>query len=175
MIIEDPTYYQSHSQQSAKIRLSNGVKPHTIEKWKLFSLSAKDSGAAQAMKLNLRDYLGQAQKKEKIVNLEDLAYTLGQRRSVFPWTVAVTAQNIPDLIEALDDSHLKPIYSAEVPRIGFIFTGQGAQWHAMGRELIEAYPVFKQSLREADQYLRDLGASWSLIGLSLKSKVKLYR
>lgn len=168
MIIEDPTYYRSHLSQPAKIHLSNGVEPHTIEKWQIFLLSAKDVNVAQAMKKNLRDYLIRAQDKEGVVNLEDLAYTLGQRRSVFPWTVATSARNIPDLIDALGDSHLKPICSSEAPRIGFVFTGQGAQWYAMGRELSEAYPVFEQSLREGDQYLRELGAPWSLIGLSLK-------
>ena len=142
------------------------MKPHTTEKWQIYSLSAKDVSAALAMKANLRDYLSRAQKNEEVVNLEDLAYTLGQRRSVFPWTVAATARNTPDLIDALNDSHLKPICSSEVPRIGFVFTGQGAQWYAMGRELIEAYPVFEQSIREGDQYLRELGAPWSLIGLS---------
>lgn len=151
------------------------MKPHTIEKQNVFSLSAKDFSAAEAMRVNLRDYLVRAQEKEEVVNLEDLAYTLGQRRSVFPWTVAVTAQNVSGLIDALEDSRLKPVHSSEVPRIGFVFTGQGAQWYAMGRELIGAYPVFEQSLREADQYLRELGASWSLIGLSLKPKFKVYR
>lgn len=168
MIIEDPTYYRSHFSPPAVKQLSNGVEPHPTEKWQIFFLSAKDVSVAQAMKENLRNYLSRAQEKDEVVNLEDLAYTLGQRRSIFPWTVATSARNIPGLIDALNDSHLQPTCSSEAPRIGFVFTGQGAQWYAMGRELSEAYPVFEQSLREGDQYLRELGAPWSLIGLSLK-------
>jgi hypothetical protein len=34
----------------------------------------------------------------------------------------------------------------------------------MGRELIDAYPTFKATLREAEGYLTKLGATWSLIG-----------
>lgn len=33
----------------------------------------------------------------------------------------------------------------------------------MGRELITAHPIFKASLEEADEYLRQLGADWSLM------------
>ena len=50
------------------------------------------------------------------------------------------------------------------PRIGFVFNGQGAQWHAMGRELIAAYPVFGSAILRADQMLKEYGATWSLHG-----------
>lgn len=36
----------------------------------------------------------------------------------------------------------------------------------MGRELITAYPVFREALQEADSHLRELGATWSLIGMT---------
>lgn len=44
-----------------------------------------------------------------------------------------------------------------------MYTGQGAQWHAMGRELMQAYPVFSKTMEDADRCLRDLGAEFSLI------------
>lgn len=51
--------------------------------------------------------------------------------------------------------------------LGFVFTGQGAQWHAMGRELYHrhhgGYPVYKAALERADRCLRRLGAAWSLV------------
>jgi hypothetical protein len=37
---------------------------------------------------------------------------------------------------------------------------QGAQWYAMGRELLERYPLFKNSMTEAGLYLQSLGCSW---------------
>lgn len=50
-------------------------------------------------------------------------------------------------------------------QIGFVFTGQGAQWHAMGRELYgqHGYAVYTSALDRADRYLRRLGAHWSLV------------
>ncbi|CAL3970576.1 unnamed protein product, partial [Diplocarpon coronariae] len=49
------------------------------------------------------------------------------------------------------------------PRIGFIFTGQGAQWYAMGRELFDAYPIFAATMERIDRYLTKLGANFSLL------------
>ena len=35
----------------------------------------------------------------------------------------------------------------------------------MGRELIDAYLVFGRSIQEADEILKEYGASWSLKGM----------
>jgi (acyl-carrier-protein) S-malonyltransferase len=50
-----------------------------------------------------------------------------------------------------------------MPEISFVFTGQGAQYQAMGSALL-SYPVFQESLEEASDYIRRLGSPWSLIG-----------
>ena len=128
---------------------------------KVYVLSAKDEHAAKAMVSNLRDHLENVTDSAKYQN--DLAYTLGERRSAFPWVAATSASSIPELIRLIDAGKMKPKRRGDVPRIGFVFTGQGAQWWAMGRELISAYPVFRETLHEADKYLREFGAPWSLI------------
>lgn len=49
------------------------------------------------------------------------------------------------------------------PRIGFVFTGQGAQWASMGIELMQ-HPVFRNSMEAADHYLQhELDCGWSAI------------
>ena len=55
--------------------------------------------------------------------------------------------------------------SSSSPRIGFVFTGQGAQWSQMGKGLIEIFPVAKQMIQYLDNVLRDLPdpPTWSLI------------
>lgn len=58
---------------------------------------------------------------------------------------------------------MKPVRSNKPPNIGFVFTGQGAQWWAMGRELIWAYPIFRDTLVEAERCLIEFGATYSLI------------
>ncbi|KAF7588746.1 hypothetical protein BBP40_005272 [Aspergillus hancockii] len=40
---------------------------------------------------------------------------------------------------------------------------QGAQWYAMGRELLSSYPVFRNSIQEANEYLQTLGCQWDLL------------
>jgi acyl transferase domain-containing protein len=52
------------------------------------------------------------------------------------------------------------------PRLGFVFTGQGAQWFAMGRSLIEQSPLFLQTLQRCDAILQALPQerpSWSVV------------
>ena len=138
--------------------ISNGANADNAH---IFLLSAKDEAAARSMVANLRDHL-ETREEEDHRFAENLAYTLGQRRSVFPWKVAVQAKSVTELKETLEDKTLKPLLSSEAPRLGFVFNGQGAQWYAMGRELIGAYPVFSDTLRRAEGYLKELGAPWLL-------------
>ncbi|RMZ66367.1 polyketide synthase [Pyrenophora seminiperda CCB06] len=128
---------------------------------KVYVLSAKDEHAATAMVSNLRDHLVDIE--DNAAYERDLAYTLGQRRSNFPWVTATTASSISELVRKIDAGKMKPKRRNDIPRIGFVFTGQGAQWWAMGRELIAAYPVFRESLVEAEGYLREFGATWNLM------------
>lgn len=138
----------------------------SIERSMIFQLSAKQEDVAQQMKANLTRYLQTRQESNERSFLENLAYTLGQRRSTHPWSQPVRASSISGLIKGLEDPSAKPIRSSKVPRLGFVFTGQGAQWAQMGKELISAYPIFKDTLDEADRYLLALGCSWSLKGMN---------
>ncbi|KAH8902159.1 polyketide synthase [Coniochaeta sp. PMI_546] len=131
---------------------------------KLFVLTANDKTALSQMMKNIVIYLEQRPEIFQMDLMSNIAYTLGQRRSLLQWRVAIPAQNSFELIEALNGEKCAPGKETEPLRIGFIFTGQGAQWHAMGRELYDQYPVFRQSLDCADKCLAVLGADWSLIG-----------
>ena len=51
---------------------------------------------------------------------------------------------------------------SEAPRVGFVFSGQGPQWYAMGRELVEEEPVFREIITKCDELLRPL-SGWSLL------------
>ena len=146
--------------------LTNGAsKPYSAEsKSRVFMLSAKDETAAQKMISNLKDHLEGLQIDNENSYLDNLAYTLGQRRSRLPWVASQPAQSLPALIKALESNKMAPARATETPKIGYVFTGQGAQWWAMGRELIEAYPLFKASVLESEGYLRELGSTWNLIG-----------
>ena len=137
----------------------NGNGHTDVDQSRVFILSAKDSVACQTMMDIFATHVGTTKP-----SVSDLAYTLAHRRSKHPWVAAVRARTIDELAERLRDPLIKPSSTSKRPRLAFVFNGQGAQWHAMGRELINAYPVFGRSIQEADEILKEYGASWSLKG-----------
>ena len=128
-------------------------------KSRIFILSAKDQVAIKGMIGNLAAYV-KALPDDK--SLGAIAYTLSERRSRYPWLAAVRASTSTELVERLSQSSLKGMHASKKPRLGFVLNGQGAQWHAMGRELLAAYPVFGDAVHRADAILKGYGASWSL-------------
>lgn len=53
-------------------------------------------------------------------------------------------------------------FKGENRKIGFVFTGQGPQWYAMGQELIEKEPLFKSIIQEIEGHFKSI-AGWSLL------------
>lgn len=140
-------------------RLHGGTKQARI-----YTLSAKDEQACQRMISNLRDYVSDYRGTDEQGFLDNLAYTLGSRRSILPWTASFAAKSLSDLVSALESDRLPPKKTGEKIRLGWVFTGQGAQWHAMGRELLEAFPVFKQAILSCDEYIKEMGCTWTIMG-----------
>ncbi|KAF4631033.1 hypothetical protein G7Y89_g7101 [Cudoniella acicularis] len=100
--------------------------------------------------------------------LENLAFTLNMRRSTLPWKSLVVSNSLTSLHD-LGTKISEPVLSLPKLSIGFVFTGQGAQWPEMGRELL-LYPVFHDSFRDADAYMKSIGCEWSLLDELVKDK-----
>ncbi|PYI35790.1 polyketide synthase [Aspergillus indologenus CBS 114.80] len=130
---------------------------------RIYVLSAKDERSCQRMMSRLSDYLTNSRPTDERQFLANLAHTLASHRSSLRWKAACVARNLASLASKLSNEGARPRKSAEKVRLGWVFTGQGAQWFAMGRELINSYPVFRQTLLECDGYIRDLGANWSIL------------
>ncbi|KAK4508763.1 hypothetical protein PRZ48_002502 [Zasmidium cellare] len=128
---------------------------------RIFVLSSKDSSVTDSMRSNLASWLECKRKAGEDIDLASLSYTLAERRSRLPSRCAVAADSVKSLVTALNENK-KATITRDAPRIGFVFNGQGGQWHAMGRELF-AYGEFAQAMQEADAILEGLGATWSLI------------
>ncbi|KAA8905059.1 fatty acid synthase S-acetyltransferase [Sphaerosporella brunnea] len=94
--------------------------------------------------------------------LGDLSYTLAEKRDAFPWKSFTLATSLSELVENLKTGLTKAVRSSNGLKLGFVFTGQGAQWCRMGQEL-NAFGVFRNSLLDSDAYLKSLNCSWSLI------------
>ncbi|KAL9078526.1 MAG: hypothetical protein Q9157_002549 [Trypethelium eluteriae] len=138
--------------------------PSELEKHpRLFVLSSPEQNSLQRMADALVSYV-----KEKAMGaphavddmLSNLAFTLDNKRSTFQWRATFAASAVEDLTSALTQ-RVGSGRAGKPPKIAFVFTGQGAQWHAMGRELL-VYEIYAQTLREADKYLKSLGADWSV-------------
>lgn len=142
---------------------AEAVDPLDFQSRRLFVLSANDKTAVEAMMKNMGIYLEQRPEIFQSDLMANVAYTLGQRRSFMQWRVAISSPTSFELIETLNSGKVAPTRETET-RIGFIFTGQGAQWNAMGRELYQQYPVFAASMDSCDQCLASLGATFSVIG-----------
>lgn len=99
---------------------------------KVLVLSGKDEQACQKIISNLQHFLEESKSTQPDLGefLESLVYTLGQRRTQFPWVAAhpvPITEGIDAVIPALQLPKFKPSRSARRPRIGMVFTGQGAQ------------------------------------------------
>ena len=82
----------------------------------------------------------------------DLAYTLACRREHLPHRAFAIVNS--GVIESVSPhANLK---SAKRMNVVMVFTGQGAQWPQMGRELMQSSQVFKSSIKSLDQYLQGI-------------------
>ncbi|MFL6514468.1 MAG: SDR family NAD(P)-dependent oxidoreductase [Chthoniobacterales bacterium] len=104
--------------------------------------------------------------------LPDLAYTLGDRRNHHQHRLTLIARSIPELIQELDAFGTKQDSITvrtsftprpeQAPRIAFVMSGQGPQWWAMGRELMQHEPVFRHVIQDCDAALKGI-ANFSLL------------
>lgn len=100
--------------------------------------------------------------------LRDLSFTLGARRSLLR-SRAFTVTKEDTLAQALETPALqisKTAADRSVRSLVFIFTGQGAQWPRMARELLKHNAIFRSSIYEQDRTLcgLDPNPKWTLKG-----------
>jgi acyl transferase domain-containing protein len=140
----------------------------------LFVFSAHDQNALMRVLKGQEAYILENQDTSNSNGfLENLAYTLGCRRTKMQWRCAIAAQSSSELVaklHKLKQSTLTRASEDKKPNIAFVFAGQGAQWSAMGRELM-GFDVYLESILEASRFLSDkLGSKFSLLTELLKDK-----
>ncbi|PAM93752.1 hypothetical protein B4N84_15870 [Flavobacterium sp. IR1] len=108
------------------------------------------------------------------ISIESLAAAVAIRRSDLPSRLCISANDKDTmkqlLQEALDDKlYQRYLNTGDKKKIVFVFPGQGSQWVGMGKELIEAEPVFRNVIEECDQVFKEF-VDWSLLNEINKSE-----
>ncbi len=101
----------------------------------------------------------------------DFCHTVSCRRHHHSHRAAILAADLESLRtrlqqfstgESVEQSSIGLADEKAAERLVFVYTGMGPQWWAMGRELMNAEPVFLQALEECDKEFRKQ-AGWSII------------
>ena len=137
----------------------NGVSGNhtTSSPLRLFALSANTEASLKTYAQKLSTWAAKSKLSEE--KLSDISYTLLTRRSLLPWRHTIIASDLSDLSEKLGTA--RAVRATPTSRLAFIFTGQGAQWVGMGKELIN-FPAFSHSISKSESLLLRMGCDWHL-------------
>jgi polyketide synthase 12 len=150
-------------QTKSKKDISGGSEAERVE---LFTVSAQTKEALRDNVTQYVEYLGNTPN-----SLSDICYSAGARRSALDYRLSVAARTKEELREKLEaylGEETRPgmfeqkAKKGHKPKLGFIFSGQGPQWYAMGQQLIESSSIFREVIEQIDQRFQQL-ADWSLL------------
>ncbi|KAI1117711.1 hypothetical protein F5Y14DRAFT_464761 [Nemania sp. NC0429] len=102
-------------------------------------------------------------------NLTDLSYTLNMRRTKFSHRTYVIAREGREP-EAFAAAASQSASTTKKPvALGFLFTGQGAQWAGMGKVALQEFPVVLDTIQHLDRILSKFQPkpSFSMVDLLL--------
>ncbi|AWI32246.1 type I polyketide synthase [Streptomyces tirandamycinicus] len=128
-------------------------------------ISARTAEALRAQARQLREYVEQRPELDTAA----VADTLVNGRALFEHRAVVVAETPDALTAALDalaqgepSPHLvQGVAPDETGRTVLVFPGQGTQWAGMGAELLDAVPVFAESIARCEEALAPY-VDWSL-------------
>jgi acyl transferase domain-containing protein len=131
---------------------------------RLFLFSSKDQTSTKRISKGLNTWLQKDTEEKQVPHfLENLAYTFGLRRTHLEHRTFTIASSSSELTERLSKGLPAATRSQRHgSNLVMVFTGQGAQWPAMGRELF-GNRVFCESIDVSNSYLKSLGCRWDAI------------
>ncbi|HEY0738798.1 MAG TPA: type I polyketide synthase, partial [Herpetosiphonaceae bacterium] len=114
--------------------------------WQLLVVSARTEQALEAATDNLLAHL----KATPDLNLADVAYTLQRGRRSFNYRRVLICRDQADAIQVLESRDPRRLLTQQHEQrdrpIAFMFSGQGAQYVNMARELYETERVFRETV-----------------------------
>lgn len=122
-------------------------------------LSARSDNALNELATAYADLLTQNEHQ----SVYDIAYSAVTTRDWLTHRVALTANNKEDLLQKLrviaqSDTVagvVRETAFTESGDIGFVYSGNGSQWHGMGRQLLNESPEFAARFAELDALMRE--------------------
>jgi len=133
----------------------------------ILPLSAHMDKALDDMAQSYRDYL-----ENKLEDTPEALWDFlnsASKRAHLDYSAAVVAPDRAALIASLrafsegDVNVVRNTSEANAPnRLAFVYSGQGPQWYAMGRQLIEKEPVFRAAVEQIDTFFSE-HADWSIM------------
>ncbi len=134
----------------------------------LFPLSARCPDALRDAARDMQQFIDATAAD---VSLRELAGHAAHRRSHHDHRLAVVAESKQHLSDQLalfaqnqsaPDTISNRCSAGTSRQLTFVCSGQGPQWWAMGRQLLETDPTFREIIERCDRISRQLG-SWSLM------------
>lgn len=159
------SFYVPQEEQDCKA-VAASSPPH------LLLLSAASATSLERMALDLQAWLADDDEGRRHgpfadggKQLQNVAYTLAHRREHLPHRAFIVARRDHQPVVASPGRKAQSS-DARPPNLVMVFSGQGAQWARMGRELLLRFDLcFQSSIRSLDRCLQEAklpGCSWSL-------------
>ncbi|KAJ5148914.1 hypothetical protein N7448_000492 [Penicillium atrosanguineum] len=139
--------------EDSPLREHSGKDPRSVH---VVTVSARSQSALKNNVAALIQYIDTNKnmfnvKEESL--LASLSYTTTARRIHHPFRATATGSTLDEIRNGLDSSvnreSITPV-SATAPGVGFVFTGQGAQYTAMGGQLYENNSQFRTHIEHLD-------------------------
>jgi acyl transferase domain-containing protein len=133
-----------------------------VEGYKFFLFSSADQAGLKRLAITYADFLENDMAcVDWPIFSANLAYTLSSRRTSPNHRSYVVADGAQSLFSQLMEGLPKSRRTAKANNTLFIFSGQGAQWPAIGKQLM-VYEVYQMSIERSQVALTQLGCSWSI-------------
>ena len=161
-----------NSQPSAHHKKPSSAVPETNDNLEvalpsqLLVLGGKDDAALKLQAENWSSYLASTTE-----SLGAICHASATQRTQLESRLAIVGaspKEIAGLLEGFCAGEKSPFVQSgnppaqvDAPPIVFIYSGQGPQWWAMGRQLWEQEPVFRDAIEQCAEALRDV-ANWDL-------------
>lgn len=148
----------------------DGSKDSSPQQACILPISARSADALDALARRYAEWLSVDGARHEVA-FQDICYTASVRRAHHDHRLGFVARSVEEASshlrafldgERCPGMHSGRHFTGNRPKLAFVFSGQGPQWWAMGRQLMNEEQVFRTTLEHCDALLAQHG-EWSLL------------